>query len=62
MSKYYVSVREVHIQGYIVEAPNETIAKDIAVEQGEIQEEDFDYSHTMKSEHTTVEEIKNETT
>jgi hypothetical protein len=56
MSKFVVFVREVHVQGYGVDANDE---KD-AIEKvrhgcGELLESHFEYSHTLDSETWTVE-------
>lgn len=58
MPRYYVTLREVHTQGYVIEADNEEQAKYEAAERGNIIEETFQYSHCLESEHTTVEELQ----
>jgi len=52
--KYIVSVREVHVCDYLVEADSPEHAKEIADTQGE--EMYLEYSHRLGSEHTTVKE------
>ena len=61
MMKYRVEVREVHIQGYIIEADNPEHAKDlISNGEGEIDELSFEYSHMEDPDTWTVQEIEGE--
>lgn len=62
MPNYYVTVREVHTQGYRIAAPDPETARRIAAEEGDPDEGSFAYSHTLPEEHTTVEEITEEIT
>jgi hypothetical protein len=56
MEKFIVSVREVHVQGYGVEAKDEEHAKELVRKGcGELVEDHFEYSHTLDSETWTVE-------
>ena len=57
MPKYRVEVREAHVQAYIVEAENEAEAKITAAREGEIEEGNFYYSHSLGPEYSTAEEI-----
>lgn len=57
MPKYRVEVREVHVQAYIIEAENVEDAKIRAANEGDIDEGNFYYSHSLGPEHSTVEEI-----
>jgi hypothetical protein len=57
MNKYIVLVREVHIQGHIVEALTPEIAKEVVrAGGGELDEAYFEYSHTLDPSLWTVEE------
>jgi hypothetical protein len=53
--KFRVCVREVHIQGYVVEAasPDEAIGK-VADGEGEMDEGHFEYSHTLDTDYWTA--------
>jgi hypothetical protein len=56
MNKFIVSVREVHVQGYRVNADDEESAKDVVrAGGGDLLEERFEYSHTLDSETWSVE-------
>lgn len=56
MSKFIVSVKEVHTQGYRVEAENEEEAKKLVFDlQGDLLEDRFEYSHTLAPETWAVE-------
>ena len=56
MLKFIVEVREVHIQGYEIEAETEEQAKDLIREgNGDLIDGHFEYSHTLDSEFWTVE-------
>lgn len=54
---YRVQVREVHIQGYLVLAGSEEEALEKIIQgEGEIDEADFEYSHTLDHrDHSTLE-------
>jgi len=53
--RYMVEVREVHSQGYYVEADSPERAIEMIEDgEGDIQEAMFDYSHTLDSEDWTV--------
>ena len=59
MSTFIVSVKEVHTQGYRVEAENKEQAKKLVDDlQGDLIEDRFEYSHTLDLETWTVEEEK----
>ena len=59
MSKFIVFVREVHTQGYRVEAGNEEQAKKLVDDlKGDLLEDRFEYSHTLDSDTWKVEEEK----
>jgi hypothetical protein len=59
MKNFIVSVREVHIQPYFVEAEDEKDAiKKVEDGEGEIVDADFEYSHSLDSNTWTVEEDK----
>lgn len=47
MKKFKVYVREVWIQGYIVEASSKEEAVQIAADLGDAIEGSFEYSHTL---------------
>lgn len=47
MPRYYVTVQEVHCQGYYVTADSEEEAAEIAAIEGDIDEGSFSYSHTL---------------
>jgi hypothetical protein len=56
MGKFIVYVREVHVQGYAVEARDERHAKELVREGGgDLLEDHFEYSHTLDLETWTVE-------
>lgn len=56
MPKYRVIVREVHVQGVLVDADTPEQAKEIVREGGgELDEAHFEYSHTMDRDTWTVE-------
>lgn len=56
MKKYRVYVPEVHYQAYLIEAESESEAIDLVADmQGEIQENDFSYSHTLDKDKYKVE-------
>jgi hypothetical protein len=58
MNKFIVNVREVYVQGYKVTADDEETAKAIVRAGGGVIDEDrFEYSHTLDSETWTVEEL-----
>jgi len=57
MNKYMVLVREVHVQGYLVQAETPDQAKEIVRNGGgELNEAYFEYSHTLDPDLWTVEE------
>lgn len=57
--KFRVNVREVHIQGYAVEAENKAEAKRIVEEGGGALDEGFfEYSHTLDSDLWTVDKLE----
>ena len=60
MKKFIVSVREVHVQGYAIEAKNkdDAISRIAHEGEGDILEDRFEYSHTLDPETWTVEETK----
>lgn len=63
MNKYRVSVREVHIQGYLVDAENEEEAKDKVYHRhcdAQVDEESFEYSHDLDRNLWTVETVVTE--
>lgn len=56
MTKFRVIVREVHVQGYFVEAITPEIAKEVVrAGGGELIEAHFEYSHTLDPDVWTVE-------
>lgn len=58
MPKFIVSVREVHVQPYEVEAQDKEAAiKVVRDGGGEIDDGAFEYSHTLHPEFWTVEEV-----
>jgi len=55
MKRFYVAIREVHVSHREVEAET----REEAIRLAEDAEETFlEYSHTLDSEHTTVEEME----
>ena len=61
MAKFIVFKREVHVQGYEVEAKDEGEALHKAVEdEGDLIEERVEYSHTLDPETWTVEKVGEE--
>jgi hypothetical protein len=58
MKTYQVLVREVHIQGYVVEAEDpEDAVELVRYGSGDLNENMFEYSHTLEPELWTVEEV-----
>jgi len=58
---YYVRVREVHIQPYMVEADSEEKAtQKIRDGEGEMYDAGFEFSHTLDSSLWGVEEMSTE--
>ena len=57
MPKFIVSVREVHVQPYEVEAKDKEAAIKVVRDGGGDVEDAFEYSHTLDPEFWTVEEV-----
>lgn len=57
MPYYVVETREVHIQGWFIEAKDELEAKDkVRGAEGVIIEAQFEYSHTLDTDLWTIRE------
>lgn len=58
MKKFRVITMERWQQSYVVEAESADVALEIAVEEGEPEENSFEYRETMQRETWEVEEVK----
>lgn len=57
MKKYNVAVREVYISHREVEVPDGTSLEEILKAAEDFEDDYLEYSHTLDSEYTTIEEI-----
>jgi hypothetical protein len=57
MKKYNVAVREVHISHREVEVPDDASREEILKAAEDFEDDYLEYSHTLDSEYTTIEEI-----
>ena len=60
MKRYNVAVREVHISHREVEVSDDASREEIIEAAMNFEEDHLEFSHTMDSEHITVEEIPDE--
>lgn len=54
MPLYRVTTREVHVQDYLIEATDEETARNHAIQQGDLMEDSFEFSHLLHPSTFTV--------